>query len=67
MLSHLKMLLVRKVSIFGVLASSMMLSFGEMLLLDPSGRSDMHQIRVGMSNHPLIMISPLYVMSSPVP
>ena len=53
------MLLLRKVGISGVLASYMMLMFGGILLLDTSGRSDMRQIRVGMSLQPLIMTSPL--------
>ena len=61
------MLLVKKVGIFGVFASSMMLLFGGMLLLDSSGRSDMLQRRVGMYLHPLMMISPFNDMSNPVP
>ena len=65
MLSHLKTLLVSKVSIFGVLDSSMMLSFGEMLLLAPSGRSDTRHRCVGMSRQPLMIIYPVYDMSAP--
>ena len=48
MLSQSKMLLVRKVGIFGVLASSMMLLVGGILLLAPSGRSDIRHISGGM-------------------
>ena len=66
-MSHSKILLVSKVGIVGVLASYMMLLLGGMMLLDPSGRRDMRQICVGMSRHPMMMISPLYDMSSPVP
>ena len=61
------MLLVRKVGIFGVLASCMMLLFGGIFLLDPSGKSDMRQRRVGISRHSLMMISPLFDMSDLVP
>ena len=45
----------------------MMLSFGGMLFLDPSGRIDMRHRRVGMSRQTLVMISPLYDVSDPVP
>ena len=60
------MLLVSKVGIFGVLASSMMLFFGGMVLLVLSGRIGMLQRLVGMSLQPLIMIYTLYYMSTPV-
>ena len=56
MLSHSKILLMRKVGIFGVLASSMMLLFGRNLLLYPSGRRDMRHRRVSMSCQPLMII-----------
>ena len=59
MLSHSKMLLVRKVGISGVPDLSIMLLFGGILLLDTYGRSDMLQRRVGMSRQPLMMTSPL--------
>ena len=51
-------MLVRKVCISGVTASSMILMFGGMLLLDPSGSSDMREICVGMSCQPLMMTYP---------
>ena len=54
------MMLVKKVFIFGVFSSSMMLSFGGMLLLDPSSRSEMRHERVSMYRQHLMMISPLY-------
>ena len=43
------MMLAGKVGIFGVLVSYMMLLFGGILLLDPSGRSETRQRCVGMS------------------
>ena len=52
------MMLVRKASTFGDLDSSIMLLFGEMLLLAPSGRSNMHHKHVGMYRQPLMMMSP---------
>ena len=58
---------MRNVGIFGVLASSIMLSFGGMLLLAQYGSSDMRHRRVGMSLQILIMTSPLYDMSYHVP
>ena len=61
------MLLVRKVGIFGVLASSTMLSFDGMLFLDKSGRSDTRQRHVVMSRQTLMMIYPLYYISVPIP
>ena len=67
MLSHSKILLVVKVGFSGLLDSSMMLMFCGILLLDPSGRSDMRQRRVGASHQPLMIISPLQDMSYPVP
>ena len=60
-------MLVRKFGIFGVLALSMMLLFGGIMLLDPSGRSEMRQICVGISRQPLMITSPLYDMYDPVP
>ena len=56
-----------KVGISCVISSSMILLFGGMMLLYPSGSSEMRQIRVGMTCQPLIMTSPLYDISSPVP
>ena len=60
-------MLVRRVSIFGLLASSMILSFGGILLLYLSSSSRMRHRRVGMSCQSLMMIFPLYYMSDPVP
>ena len=59
-------MLVRKFGIFGVLALSMMLLFGGIMLLDPSVRSEMRQICVGISRQPLMITSPFYDMSDPV-
>ena len=59
MLSHLKMLLVSKFGISGVLSSYMMMLFGGMLLLDSNGSSDMLPKRVGMPRQPLMMTYPL--------
>ena len=66
MLSHSKTILVRKVGIYSVLASYMAFPFDGMLLLDPSGKSDMCQRCVNMSFQTLMTTSPLYVMSHPV-
>ena len=67
MLSHSKILLVSKVGISGVIASSIMLLFCGKLFFDPYGRSGMLQRRVGMSRQPLMMNSSLYDMSTYVP
>ena len=59
MVSHSKMLLVRKVGIYGVLDSSSMFLFCGMLLLDSSGRSYMSQRRVVINYQPMMMTSTL--------
>ena len=51
------MMLVRKVGIYGVLASYMMLMFGGILLLDPSDRSEMLQRRLGIYCQHMMMTS----------
>ena len=67
MLSHSKILLVKNIEIFGVMASSMMFSLGGMLFFDLFSWSDMFHRRVDMSLHYPIMISPLHDISAPVP